>query len=211
MRLGLNYEELIFFDLETTGTEHWKRQITQIGAIHVPSNEKFECKVQFDMSKADKKALKINGYNKKGWIDALTQEQACHEFKRFCQNHKTVHKKSKKGNVYSIAALAGYNVSAFDKFFITDLFSQFDVFAPFDFRMYDCYELAKWFIPYLESYKLEDINKEFGLQERKAHDALEDVEMTIDVTSCLLEYMIDQPEFVMPQWAIDRLKQIDGE
>ena len=63
--------------------------------------------------------------------------------------------------------------------------------------------------PYLEQYKLESLSEEYELPEREAHDALEDVRMTIDVAACLLEEVFSDDDDRMPAWAVDRLEELD--
>jgi len=210
IRLGLNYEQPIFYDLETSGLDPAVHQIIQIAAIHLPSGDTFESKVKFDLERASKEALEINHYNADNWWQAITQEQAATAFNQFCADHTSVVRKSKKsGKPYSSACLIGYNNAHFDQNFIDRLIDGQKLFAKYDYRQLDVHALAKWQLPWLDDYSLTAMRDYFDLPVRNAHDALEDVKMTIDVAACLIEIMAESKTFEMPGWASHRLECFD--
>lgn len=206
---GIHFDSPIFFDLETSGLDWNKHEIIQIAAIHPESGDSFELKIQFDLSKASKEALEINHYSPDEWKDAVSQEEACQQFAKFLRNHRSVEKLSKKGGIYKVAMLAGYNCNGFDRFFILEWFKKFNTFMPADYRMYDAYPLSMFLLPNMENYKLMDVAKELELNIDNAHDATADTQMTIDVCACLLEMLSLAVD--MPEWAVKTLEKIDEE
>ena len=93
---------LIFLDLEGTGLEVQKHEIIEIGAVKVNSKrpfkilDKFSIKVKPDnLPAADKVALKMVGYSKEAWKDALTLKEALEKLDQFAQG----------------GVLVGYNVT----------------------------------------------------------------------------------------------------
>jgi len=207
--LGLHMDGLIFFDLETSGLDPKKNEIIQLAAIHAPTGDELEIKLKFDMSRAEKEALKVCGYRKKDWKDAISQREGALLFNEFLSKHKSVNKVSKRGNNYKVAMLAGYNVLAFDKLFITEWFKREDIFLQADYRMYDFYPMIMFTIPCMTDYRLENVCNELELPKRKAHDALEDVRMTIDVAAVVFdELLYNYDRQSIPKWGLDRMEEL---
>lgn len=74
--------KLAFTDLETTGLNSKIHEIIEIGCVIVSQPdlevvEEFELKVKPEnISKAEPKALEVNGYNEKDWEDAMPLHKA---------------------------------------------------------------------------------------------------------------------------------------
>lgn len=211
MKLGMHYESPIFFDLETSGLQPHIHEIIQIGAVHKPSGDTFEKKLFFDKGKASPEALEINHYNEFEWEKtAVEPRQAAFQFNNFCKSHCSIARRSRTtGKPYRTACLIGYNNAHFDKAFLDKLFKDHIGFASYDYRMYDVYELAKWLLPWEDKYKLLDLVKYFDLDAEKAHDALADCLMTVDVAACLIEILSESSTYKMPKWAKRALEDID--
>ncbi|NCC46919.1 MAG: hypothetical protein EOM16_07785, partial [Bacteroidia bacterium] len=58
----MNYDEVIFFDLETSGLEPDQHSIIQIAAIDAVSGDEFTRKVKFRKKLASPEALAVNHY-----------------------------------------------------------------------------------------------------------------------------------------------------
>lgn len=211
MRFGMHYESPIIFDLEISGLDPKEHEIIQIAAIHPVSHDCFELKVKFNLSKASDEALEINHYSKERWQHAVSQEEAAIMFNKFCRDHVSISKKSKKsGKPYRTAVLMGYNNSYFDKPFIDRLMEKWVDFSAYDYRMYDVYELAKWLLPWENEYNLVAMMEYFKLPPREAHDALQDVYMTRDVAACLIEILAESKTYDMPEWVRNLLEDFDA-
>lgn len=184
----INYRSLVFFDLETSGLDFNKHEIIQLAAIDGETGDVFNEKLDFDLDKADPEALEMNGFDVDIWNEeAISQEEACRKFSKFLREHSHLDCRSEKtGKTYKVAALAGYNILTFDKFFLSNLFQSFGVFLPADYRMYDIYQMALWKWPNLERYKLEALCSEKGIEVGKFHDAIEDVKATIEIAKLLV-------------------------
>lgn len=186
--------KLVFFDLETGGTDHTIHPITQIAAIAVDEAwnevETFERKLEVDVTLCDRKALEINGYDAEVWREhAILPLAAMNQFSRFLSVHADIERRSERtGNSYRVAQLVGYNAASFDWNFIQALFKKFNAFLPASYRVMDVYHLAMWHFhgdKSMESLKLEAVAEKFGVHVEKAHDALSDVRTTIEVCKAM--------------------------
>ena len=183
--------KIVFFDLETGGTDWHIHPIIQIAAIAVNAElnevETFERKIKFDESACDPKALSMNGYSEEIWSkEATCTKTVIRDFSKFLGRHSDIVRRSERtGNPYSVAQLAGYNAAAFDAPFLQALYKKSGDFLPASYRVMDVYQRAIWHFhedgTTLESLKLGEVAKLFGVPLDKAHDALEDVRATIGV------------------------------
>ena len=204
MEANLNFSAPVFFDLETGGTNHKKHPITSIAMYCPTTKDKLEIKVKFDPDECEEEALEVQGYKKKKWKKAIKKEKAMKKVKKFLNAHKSATKISKKGKEYSVAVLAGFNASSFDKLFLIKLFKDFDEWCPFDYQVFDVYELAKWMFPGKPSYSLEGLCNELCLPERKWHDPMSDVLATIDLCCWAAS-----KSNVTKEWIKERIEEIE--
>jgi len=206
---GVNYQELVFIDVETSGLDSKQHEIIQVAAKHMPSGDELNLLLKFDESKASPEALKINHYEKLTWDQCgISQKEGIFQLGQFLSSHGSLSKQAKSGRFYFVAALCGYNIQAFDRFFLIDSFNREKVFFPGDYRMYDIYALALWMMPGLEAYNLESIRKTLDLPVRQAHDAIGDVHMTLDIFCTLMKDDPDSQIFDVPEWVTKRLREI---
>ena len=129
--------KLVFFDLETTGTqvpvfippEFMKKNgfgysgfwyghtISQIGALAYDNGkivDEFEVKIKFKVDEADPEALEINSYDPEVWErEAISPYAAEQKLSKFLRKHADFTQLSKKGNLYSTAILIGHNVNIY--------------------------------------------------------------------------------------------------
>lgn len=181
---NLNYRHLIFFDLETSGLDFDKHEIIQISAIDAATGDSFNEYLDFDIKKADKIALEKNSFDETLWDEkAVPQELGIRRFGEFVKAHAHLEFESRKGK---LAAMAGYNVLGFDKFFVDKSFRRHEIFFPGDYRMYDIYALILWKYPGLEKYSLENMCEYLHIGHEELHDSLADVRATIEVAKLIL-------------------------
>ena len=180
--------KLMFYDVETTGTNYMKHSIIEIGAIIEIDDvemERFEFKVRPHHKAAiDNSALAANGHN----LEDLSSYP----------NMMSVHKRVKKileryVNPFDTKDkfhLVGYNNRGFDDNFYRMMFSLCeDKFfgAYFWSDTIDVLSLASHFLMELRSgmpsFKLHRVAKTLGIKvdDSKLHEALYDVEITKEI------------------------------
>src|SRR5436190_11924700 len=86
---------LVFFDLETAGTNPQRHPILQIGAIAVDEQltpvDTFEAKIRFDEDRANRNSLRKNHYRRGIWArEALEPEEVAKRFAEFLRRHASV-------------------------------------------------------------------------------------------------------------------------
>lgn len=191
-----NLHNIVFFDLETGGTEP-HHPITQLGAVAIQNDsivEAFEEKLQFDPTICDPLALEMTHYSPEAWKNAKPPEQVARLFARFLEPYKCLQKISQRsGKPYKVAKLAGYNAAQFDGPRLRDLFAAFNLFLPADLKIRDVMQLAIWHFdetpePPPESFKLECLAEHLGHPFEGAHDALVDSIGTYRVADSILQY-----------------------
>ena len=185
--------KVVFYDLETSGTDEEKHEIIQVAAIAFEVNgtewkelEQFEAKVEFHTDQADPEALEKNCYDEATWKhEAVSQKCAISKFDKFAQKHKDVERKSKRtGKVFYCVRTAGHNVKGFDDKFIRKWYQNHSMFCPFDYaEVLDTLQLSMWkahmigggFSVKPDNFKLETMCKLAGIELNNAHDALADI------------------------------------
>lgn len=197
---------IVIFDVETDGLRP-DCQITQFAAAGYKNGNavKFmNVRVQFDVSKADEEALKLNHYSEKAWKDAITREELAANFSNFLRHFKCIkHVSQKTGKPYEVAQLCGYNAIRFDGFVLKRLYEELGLFLPADPRILDVMQLIQWLevmdlLPFkLDDYKLETVSKAFKHPEFRAHDASADVLALIKIIEdAMLIPVIEQAELM---------------
>lgn len=195
-------DDVVFFDLETGGTESCHPTI-QIAAAAVdislpdwPITEKFERKVPFNASICDPAALELNHYDPAVWeAEAIPATQVKTEFKQFLSRHTTLQLVSARGNDYTTAKIAGHNIIRFDLPRLDRLFGE--GFKPYaGWRALDTLVLASWMfdgdlvtlpgVQYPKNIRLETLCEFFGIEIAGAHDALSDVLANVQLAKALV-------------------------
>lgn len=182
----------VYFDLETGGLEEYHPDI-QLAALAIgPDWEELDCfqaKIQFDESKADPAALKLNSYDPDTWkAEALPIGQVIGEFGTFLNQHKSMQMISKRTNEpYSVARLAGHNAATFDGPRLRRMFR--NTFLPAHPIPLCTLQRCLWYFHERnekpENYKLETLCKYFDVPLVGAHDALADVRATVGLAKAL--------------------------
>lgn len=177
--------KLVFFDLETTGTNPGKHGIHQIsGQIVIDGviKETFDFHVQPNpRAMIEDEALKVGGVTREQILAYPPMQQVYQEF--VAMLGKYVDKFNKKDKFF----LVGYNNAAFDNQFLRGFFLQNgDVYfgSWFWSNSIDVMVLASAYLatrrPDIENFKLSTVAKTLGVNvnDESLHDAMYDIELT---------------------------------
>lgn len=177
--------KLVFFDLETTGTNPGKHGIHQIsGQIVIDGvvKESFDFHVQPNpKALIEEEALKVGGVTREQILAYPPMQQVYQEFVAMLS--KYVDKFNKKDKFF----LVGYNNAAFDNQFLRGFFLQNgDVYfgSWFWSNSIDVMVLASAYLatrrPEMENFKLSTVAKTLGIvvNDDSLHDAMYDIELT---------------------------------
>ena len=177
--------KLVFFDLETTGTNPGKHGIHQIsGQIVIDGvvKESFDFHVQPNpKALIEEEALKVGGVTREQILASPPMQQVYQEF--VAMLGKYVDKFNKKDKFF----LVGYNNAAFDNQFLRGFFLQNgDVYfgSWFWSNSIDVMVLASAYLatrrPEMENFKLSTVAKTLGIvvNDDSLHDAMYDIELT---------------------------------
>ncbi len=189
--------KLVFFDLETGGLDPKRHPIIQFAGICVEDwkiIEEVEIKLHFNIDACDTEALEMNTFNADAWREeAIEARPATTLVSQFFRRHADVPipKKSGTGDWYA-CQLAGHNAQAFDRPFITELFSYHDEFCVGSLLVWDTLQLAmtwSYLLPENErpkNLKLGTLAEFLGVEMTEAHDALADVRANIEIAKRIM-------------------------
>lgn len=184
----------IYFDFETGGLlpQHPSIQLAAIAYDDYTGKElgSFESKIAFDESKADDEALLMNSWDGNLWKNAPAPAEVAKNFADFLRPHCKVKMMSKRtGKPYYVAKGAAYN-APFDWPRLRELFGE--SFLPVSYHVRDILQRAIFHCDEnaieVESFKLTELCKLFGIETKGAHDALADVRME----AALYQKIVDQ-------------------
>ena len=170
----------IVIDTETTGLDPKKHEMLSLGAIVMIDGvitETMDIKIRADISKADNKALEVNGYSERRWKYAVSS------FRGFCLIRDFFYR-------HQDGVLVGHNVQ-FDIKFLRALSARWQsddnglILMPYPYI--DTMDLARAaLVPYgLKSVSLDNICEFLGWKRRAAHTALSDCEDCIRLLRAL--------------------------
>lgn len=181
-------EKLFFYDLETTGVQHWKNGIHQIsGAIMIDGEikERFNFKVcPHEKAIIDDKALEVGNVTKEQILAYPNMRTIYNELIKLLS--KYCDKFNKKDKFH----LVGYNNNSFDNQFFRAFFVQNDdqYFGSWFWAdSIDCYVLASNKFRKerhnFENFKQGTVAKHLGIEvdETKLHDAEYDIDICIQI------------------------------
>ena len=161
----------IVIDTETTGLDPKRHEMLSLGAIVMIDGvitETMDIKIRADISRADSKALEVNGYSERKWKYAVSS------FRGFCLIRDFFYR-------HQDGVLVGHNVQ-FDIKFLRALSARWQsddnglILMPYPYI--DTMDLARAaLVPYgLQSVSLDNICEFLGWKRRAAHTALSDCE-----------------------------------
>lgn len=181
----MKQEPLAFIDLETTGLSTSRHEIIEIGCIiadqiggtegppRVEKREEFEIRVRpRHIETADAEALAINGYTEERWHDAIDLKEAL----------EILSEKTKD------CVLVGQNIT-FDWMFLAKAFEEEGVDCLMDYHRLDTLGIAfakLYDKPEIQSFSLRSLAEYFGVEQKNAHRALDDIRVTFEVYKKLL-------------------------
>ncbi|MDP3989173.1 MAG: 3'-5' exonuclease [bacterium] len=181
----LKQEPLAFIDLETTGLSTTEHEIIEIGCIvadqtggdvgvpKIELREEIELRViPRHIETADAEALAINGYSKERWVDAIDLKEALEIIRDKTEG----------------CILVGQNVT-FDWNFLAMAFQQEDVDCLMDYHRVDTMSMAFAKFqdnPKMQSFSLRVLAEHFGIEQKNAHRALDDIRVTFEVYKKLI-------------------------
>lgn len=184
-------DRLIFFDLETAGTDPKRHPIIQIAAIAVDNVlepvEAFEAKVKFSAQSAVKRSLRKSSYHPGVWSrEARESAIAAKELAAFLRRHACRPALTADGKAYHVAQLVAHN-AAFDGPFLTEWFDRQRIYLPAHRLVLCTMQLAMWRADATgeapDNFQLATLCRHYGVpfHAASAHDALGDVSATVQL------------------------------
>ena len=158
-------DEIIVFDLETTGTNAQTDRITEIGAIKLKDMftlDSFETLVHSEV-RIPSNIEKVTGITNLMIKDAPTEEEAVRKFLDFCGNSKI---------------LVAHN-AAFDTSFLKNACKRLGI--DYDFTAVDTLAMSRIMLTEIKRHKLDTIARHLGLAKFEHHRALEDAKILSDI------------------------------
>lgn len=150
-------DEIVIFDIETTGLSARTEKITEIGAVKLKNMEvidRFQTFANPEMP-IPAKITELTGITDSMVADAPSQQQALEMFRDFCGN----------------AVIAAHNAE-FDTTFIRAGFARYRL--EYKYFHIDTLAIARSTLPHLRNYKLDTLVKEYGLGSFNHHRAIDD-------------------------------------
>lgn len=159
-RIESSTDTYVVVDLETTGRNHNKDEITEIGAIKYESGkevDRFNVLVKTDI-KIPKVVEKLTGIsNDVLRLLGVEPKKAFEKFKAFLGD----------------SIVVGHNFTTFDSQFLEDAYVR-ELNCHFPNNYIDTLYLAKKTFPEFQHHTLEYLSQEYGIDYSKAHRAVED-------------------------------------
>lgn len=188
-------QRTVILDVETTGTNPSRHEISQFAGLvvdeYLAEVEWIEMKLHFDRKRANSEALRVFKFDPLLWRrEALSQREGVILIDEWLRKHATVWKQSSKGTKYRVARVVGHNVR-YDLDFLQATFKRNGKpFLPVSWHPLDTLHGAIWRFAQegveLKSYSLEALTKYFGIENKKAHDALSDCRATLNLLRVLM-------------------------
>lgn len=162
-----------FIDIETTGLQVGTHEIIEVACILTDPSKNFEIVDEIELKikperieTAEPQALRINGYNEAEWMFAYSLEQAMNMLAEKTNN----------------TVMVAHNIT-FDWTFLEEAFRTVGVKHNF-YRKLDSYSIAYAKFsnePNVNKFSLKALAEYYGLTNEKAHTALADTRVTVEI------------------------------
>lgn len=154
-------DDIIIFDLETTGLDTANCKITEIGAVKLRNLEPVEefCTFVDPEMPIPPEVVSLTGITDEMVAGAPSEKEALEKFIAFCGG----------------APLVAHNGKRFDMAVVRSACSRAKI--PYKASIIDTLELCREIVPNKKSYKLDAMAKHFGLGEFNHHRAVDDAKM----------------------------------
>lgn len=160
----LMQNDVVVFDIETTGLEVSRCEIIEIGAVKLHQGKKVETFETFvhPENHIPEEITNLTGINDEMVKDAPCIQKVIADFYKFCYN----------------STIIAYNID-FDYKFVNQ-FGKRNGYI-FDNKQIDALYMARAFVPGLKNFKLGTVCKKLGVSLENAHRAVHDAMATADV------------------------------
>ncbi|NFD31876.1 helicase [Clostridium botulinum] len=170
---GLDNENVVVFDVESTGINTTEDEIVQIAGIKI--NNKGEVIESFQRFLTPKKFVG-DSYLVHGFSDQFLKENG--------ENKKVVLKDFLE--FIKDTVIVGHNV-AFDISILNSELERLSLEKASFKTYYDTLDISRRFYPSLTNHKLETLSKLFNTETKSSHDAMDDILATKDVLMAMLK------------------------
>ena len=167
---------LVYFDLETTGLNHYHNRIIEIAAAREQVDQKrklsstnsstpqtYQSFCHLGGDRLPHRITELTGITKSTLRTAPPEQHALRKFRDFC------------GRTKEPLYLVAHNVEGFDKWFLQSRCFRNGLRIPSNWKYLDTIHLAKLLYPNLSSYSLAAMCRYFQIEQRSAHRADDDV------------------------------------
>ncbi len=168
-------DEIVFFDLETTGTSIYKDQVIEIAAVVLKNGkitDSFQTLVNPHIP-IPKKITEITGITNQDVHEGIEEDEAFEKFFEFVNNR----------------VLVAHNAT-FDIGFVKRWLNKHD--KPFEFTFIDSLPLARALVPEISRYNMNRLCSFFKIKNERAHRAKEDSEASAKVLVKLFDRARDK-------------------
>jgi len=188
---------LVWIDTETTGLNPSIHEVIEVGLVVVKGDslqeiDRYYSKVSPDhIETADERALLINHYSWQAWADAPQKEVVVDALEKFFDEDRVI---------------CGHNVE-FDIAFVESMFKRCDREPPKYAGIIDTKRVAKSLNVKSASYRLGALCQKFGIDQGRAHCALDDVVANVELFRSLQRnYNVSLPNIVLAKTGRQQLR-----
>lgn len=166
-------KNLVFVDVETTGLSPDIHEIIEVAALVIDGKnfneiKSFSCKIKPEhIERAEKEALKINGYSPEKWREVIPAKEAF----------------NKVANISPNGVITGWDV-AFDWEFLEHAFTREGIIHKFDYHKIDVPSIVYSKLIKMGSFSslsLRNVAPIFDIKLPIVHSAIEDIRATYEI------------------------------
>lgn len=198
-----SYAPLVYFDLETTGLNHYHNRIIEVcgqressSDTDEPIGNTYHHLCHLDGTVLPSKITELTGITSQMLATAPSEASVLHGFREFC------------GRTKSPLYLIAHNVEGFDKWFLQSRCFNHGLRIPSNWKYLDTIHMAKLLYPGLPSYSLSYLCKKFSIVQTSAHRADDDVRCLRELFHHLLHEYHEQYPVNVPLFSYESLDAI---